>query len=410
MTTTAPTPARATVFRGLPRVFWLLFSGQLVNRLGGVVLPFLAFHLAGRGYTAGQVAAVVSAYGLGGLGGQPLGGYLADRLGRRTTLIGGLLATAGCLVLIAAAGDLTGLTAAALAMGLAGDVYRPAASALVAETTPPHLRARAFGLMHWAVNAGAAVAGAVAGVLLAHGFWLLVALDVTTGVAFAVIVAVGIPRGRDRAVPRPARNGYAVAARDRLLLLALLLLLLGLILYAQAAYALPLALAADGLPASLHGLLITLNGAIVVIFQPVFIAWLSPLPRLPVLGVSMAVVGAGLALTGLAVHPWHYVVTVVLWSIGEIGMAGFEATLVADLTPEGAHGTYQALYGWTAAVARFAGPAAGAVLLQAHALWWACAATGALCAVFAYLLMPALDRRVRACGPPAVPDGGSAAG
>ena len=180
-----------------------------------------------------------------------------------------------------------------------------------------------------------------------------------------------------------------------MLLAALAFLLLGLILYAQASYALPLALAADGLPATLYGLLITVNGAIVVIFQPLFISWLSRLPRLPVLGVSMTVVGLGLALTGVASQPWHYVVTVVLWSIGEIGMAGFEAALIADLTPDGAHGTYQALYGWTTAIARFAGPAVGAVLFQAGMLWWACAATGVLCAVFAVTLMPAVARRGR---------------
>ncbi|MFD1540895.1 MFS transporter [Nonomuraea guangzhouensis] len=387
MTITAP--ARPT----LPKVFWLLFSGQLVNRFGGVVLPFLVFYLTGRGYAAAQIAAVVSAYGLGGLGGQPLGGYLADRFGRRLTLIGGLLATATCLILIGVAGSLGWLMASALAMGLAGDVYRPAASALVAETTPPHLRAKAFGLMHWAVNVGTAAAGAIAGLLLAHGFWLLVILDVATSVAFAVIVYVGIPRSHDRAAPKPARNGYAIAARDRVLMAALVFLLIGLILYAQASYALPLALAADGLPASLYGLLITVNGAIVVIFQPLFITWLSRLPRLPVLGVSMTVVGVGLALTGVASEPWHYVATVVLWSIGEIGMAGFEAALIADLTPDGAHGTYQALYGWTTAIARFAGPAVGAVLFQAHMLWWACAATGILCALFAFTLMPAVARR-----------------
>ena len=391
MTITAP--ARPTMFQGLPKVFWLLFSGQLVNRFGGVVLPFLVFYLTGRGYAAAQIAAVISAYGLGGLGGQPLGGYLADRFGRRLTLIGGLLATATCLILIGVAGSLAWLIASALAMGLAGDVYRPAASALVAETTPPHLRPKAFGLMHWAVNVGTAAAGAIAGFLLAHGFWLLVILDVTTSVAFAVIVYVGIPHGHDKAAPKPARNGYAIAARDRVLMAALIFLLIGLILYSQASYALPLALAADGLPASFYGLLITVNGAIVVIFQPLFIAWLSRLPRLPVLGVSMTVVGVGLALTGVASRPWHYVVTVVLWSIGEIGMAGFEAALIADLTPDGAHGTYQALYGWTTAIARFAGPAVGAVLFHAHVLWWVCAATGILCALFAFTLMPVVARR-----------------
>jgi hypothetical protein len=32
-------------FRGLPRPFWVLFVGTLVNRVGGFVLVFLAIYL-----------------------------------------------------------------------------------------------------------------------------------------------------------------------------------------------------------------------------------------------------------------------------------------------------------------------------------------------------------------------------
>ncbi|KAB8184557.1 hypothetical protein [Microbispora catharanthi] len=80
---------------------------------------------------------------------------------------------------------------------------------------------------------GTAAAGAIAGLLLAHGFWLLVILDVTTSLAFAVIVAVGVPRGYDTASAKPARDGYAIPARDRVLMAALVFLLIGLILYAR---------------------------------------------------------------------------------------------------------------------------------------------------------------------------------
>jgi hypothetical protein len=39
-------------FRGLPRPFYALFGATLVNRLGGVVDPFLALYLAHRDYQA----------------------------------------------------------------------------------------------------------------------------------------------------------------------------------------------------------------------------------------------------------------------------------------------------------------------------------------------------------------------
>ena len=76
-------------FRGLPRPFWVLFAGMLVNRVGGFVLVFLAIYLTEvRGLSAAQAGAVMSVYGLGAIAGGPLGGALSDRIGRRSTLGG----------------------------------------------------------------------------------------------------------------------------------------------------------------------------------------------------------------------------------------------------------------------------------------------------------------------------------
>jgi MFS family permease len=78
--------------RGLPRPFWVLFAGTLVNRVGGFVLIFVSIYLTEvRGLTPTQAGAILSAYGLGATGGAPLGGALSDRFGRRPTLIGSLM-------------------------------------------------------------------------------------------------------------------------------------------------------------------------------------------------------------------------------------------------------------------------------------------------------------------------------
>ena len=40
---------------GLPRTFWLLWTGTLINRLGAFVVIFLAIYLTGeRGFTQSQ--------------------------------------------------------------------------------------------------------------------------------------------------------------------------------------------------------------------------------------------------------------------------------------------------------------------------------------------------------------------
>ena len=75
-------------FRGLPRPYWILFIGTLLNRTGGFVLVFLGIYLTEvRGLTAAQAGYVVATFGLGALAGAPIGGALADRLGRRPPLV-----------------------------------------------------------------------------------------------------------------------------------------------------------------------------------------------------------------------------------------------------------------------------------------------------------------------------------
>src|ERR1700737_861515 len=85
--------------RGLPQVYWHLWTGMLVNKLGAFVVPFLALYLTQeRGFSVERAGMVVSLYGLGSLCAGPLGGFLADRIGRRFTLVFGLCASAAAMM------------------------------------------------------------------------------------------------------------------------------------------------------------------------------------------------------------------------------------------------------------------------------------------------------------------------
>ena len=49
---------------GLPRPFWVLWTGMLVNRAGSFVVPFLAIYLTqARGFSAAQAGIVAALYG-----------------------------------------------------------------------------------------------------------------------------------------------------------------------------------------------------------------------------------------------------------------------------------------------------------------------------------------------------------
>ena len=133
----APVAALRATVAGLPRTFWVLWTGMLINRLGGFLLPFMALFLTRRFQLEPEGAgAMVAAYGASSLVANLVGGLLADRLGRKPTMLIGMFGGAASLVAVALAQTLPQVVVALIAMGLLNDVYRPASQALVADEVP----------------------------------------------------------------------------------------------------------------------------------------------------------------------------------------------------------------------------------------------------------------------------------
>jgi MFS family permease len=145
--------------RGLPRTFWALWWGALINRLGTFLEPFLALYLTtGRDVSVGRASSIVALIGAGSVIAQPLGGGLADRVGRRPTLVGGMVASGLAIAALALAHAVWLIALCALVVGIVGDIYRPAAQATLADVVAVEDRRRASGLVFWAINLGFSVA------------------------------------------------------------------------------------------------------------------------------------------------------------------------------------------------------------------------------------------------------------
>ncbi len=123
---------------GLSGHFWVIWSGTLINRTATFVCPFLVLYLTGSEHQSLTTAgAVVSVAGFGSLVSQPVGGFLADRYGRRWTLAGGMMGTAAAELLLGYAPSLALTFGAAALLGILLDLYRPAVQAMVADLSLP---------------------------------------------------------------------------------------------------------------------------------------------------------------------------------------------------------------------------------------------------------------------------------
>src|SRR5712691_1571857 len=139
----SPALRRARLHLGrFPRPFWALVAAETVRELGsGLFVAYWALYLTGTiGASGAQAGALLAAAGGMGLIGAPLGGLLADRLGRRPTL---MLSLAGSGVALIAYGSLSSLLAIAIFtpfFGITSDLEGPASSAAIADMVEPELR------------------------------------------------------------------------------------------------------------------------------------------------------------------------------------------------------------------------------------------------------------------------------
>jgi MFS family permease len=385
---------------GLPRPYWYLWAGMLANRLGSVVGPFLALYLStARDFSVAEVGVVLTALGFGSACSQSVGGVLADRIGRRRTMVLGLLSSAVALGLVGLSRGLLLTCLAAAVYGLVLDLYRPAMNAAVADIVPAHDRVRAFGLTFWAINLGFGVAAVLAGYLAERGFWLLFVLDAVTCVVFAGLVLRGVPESRPERTGDPGRLRDALS--DRLLLGLVVLVVLHAVVYMQSYSTLPLVIREDGLGPSGYGLAMALNGFLIVLVQPWVLQPVSRLPRGRVLLVAALVQAVGFGGHAFADTTAQHAMAVAVWTLGEVLGAGLFGALVAGLAPAHLRGRYMGVFGTSFGLAALLAPALGTATLAGPGegtLWAGAAVLMALSGVGLRLLDGRVTERERATG------------
>ena len=383
---------------GLPRAFWFLFSGTLVNRIGSFVSPFLALYLTGeRDVTVAQAGVVLSLLGLGSAIGQPVGGVLADRIGRRRTMVLGLLSSAVTLLVLGVATALVAAAAAAFAYGLCLDLFRPAVQAAVADLVPDADRPRAFALQFWAINLGFSVATPLGGFLASRGYWLLFVLDAAASALFAILILRGVPETRPVVEGPPGRLRDVLS--DRLMLALVASVVAVSVVYLQAFVTLPLVFGDDGLGPGTYGLAIGLNGVLIVLLQPLLLGVLGRRRRGPLLLAAVALQGLGFGLTAFADDVPMHLVAITVWTVGEVLQAGQLGALVAALAPVELRGRYMGAFGFSFGAAAFLAPALGEQVLARAGEGALCGGSFLVCLASGaglWLVAAAADRRARA--------------
>lgn len=341
----------------LPRPVRLLVIGTFVNKLGTFIMPYLTLVLQRELHVApGRIGLVLAAQGVGSLASILAGGLLTDRLGRRLTLMLSLFGSGALAIGMGLAGSVAVFVPLLIAFGFLADLYRPAASAIIADVLPSAQRAVGFAGLRAAVNLGFSFGVALGGLIADWNWRVLFHADGLTTILFGLMVYRLIGETRPAASPRAEGEAPATADtpwRDGVFLqLAATSLAFTMVLFSFFTV-LPLTVTVSArYPAVVYGSLLAINGVIIAAFEMSIVNALRRFRRLRVAAVGLLVTGLGFALTGFVMHWAWFLFTILVWTAGEILTGPQQTAFVADWAPESARGRYLSVYqaSWSLAV------------------------------------------------------------
>ena len=340
-----------------------------------IAYPFLPIYLhSTRGFPMSQVGLLYLLIGLARMLAPTAGGPLVDRFGRRGMLIAAPAARAVAYLVLAwfvyrEAGfwQLSGMLFVVMFIG---GFFQTASSAYVTDVAPAQARPEAFSKIRVGLNIGWMAGPAVGAFLARTPFALLFAVTGVLCLVTPVIVFFSCPEPenggaeyREGAAGGERRGLLSVLGADATFLKMLLFAFPIFLVSSQLVTTLTV-FARDhiGMTGNAVGLLYTLNGLVVILFQlrlSKAIVRVNLATRVSSGGLFYA---AGYFAMAFCTTAWHAYLAVVVFTVGE--MLTFPSLEAASsrMAPPGMVGRYMGIYGLVWGLGYSVGPFMGSLL------------------------------------------------
>jgi MFS family permease len=387
-------------YQEYPRQFWVLVLGVFIDRLGGALLfPFLTLYLT-QHFSIGmtQVGVIFGIYSISSVTGSMIGGALTDRLGRKSMLLFGLVMSALSSLLMGFINQLIYVYLVILVVGVLSEVGGPASQALVADLLPDEKRAEGFGIIRVVVNLAVTFGPILGGLLATRSYLLLFICDAVTSVITAIFVFFALREPAHmvaeelEAQPSMAQTfrGYLDVIRDSAFLWFMGASILMVLVYMQMNTTLAVFLRdVHGISAQGFGYILSLNAAMVVLFQFVITRRIAPFRPLMVMVAGTLLYALGFAMYGFFSAYGMFLLAMAIITIGEMLVSPVGSAIVARIAPEDMRGRYMAVYGFSWVIPMAFGPLlAGLVMdnFDPAYVWYLAGILGIIAAVAFYSL------------------------
>ena len=387
-------------FRGLSQEVWWLALITLINRAGTMVIPFLSLYLIKNlEFSLNEVGWIMTAFGLGSVGGSWLGGKLTDKIGYYKVMVRSLLTTGFLFIGLQYLNTFASICFGIFLVMLVADMFRPAMFVALSTYSKPENKTRSVTLIRLAINLGFSAGPAIGGLIIttiSYGglFWID---GITCILATLILIKVLHPKSTkplDIIINENPQSAY----KDKSFLIFLASMTLFGIIFLQYFSTIPLYYKdIHALTEFEIGLLLGLNGFFIFVFEMPLIKWLenSRYTKAGLMLFGAVLTTASFLVLNMTSWIGILVIGMLLMTIGEMIAFPFSNAFAMQRAKKGNQGEYMALYSISFSVAHIFGHNAGMQMVNGLGFdntWYIITLLGVLCVLLLFILKQYLKR------------------
>lgn len=374
--------------KDIPKNIWMISAATLINRMGSMVLPFLALYLTqSQHYNASSAGLIITVYGIGAFLSAPFVGRLSDKVGELVLMRLSLILSGITLFIYSYLTSFESILILTFVLSVIAEAFRPASMAFISNNIEDDQRKPAFALYRLAINLGMSIGPVLGGLLTEINFSLLFYVDGITSIIAGIFIwsikwdlnsadsnLIEINENKSEPIIKSS------AFQDRNLLLFLIGMLPVTIVFFQSMSTLPLYLV-DGLgfSKSAFGLLIAVNTVLIIILELPLNNAMKKIADWKTILVGAVLSGIGFGLLAVFSSVSGIILTIIIWTFGEMILFPSGNSLISSLAPKGRRGEYMGYYQMMFSLSFILAPLFGTFVLDAFGavpLWISCFVLG----------------------------------
>lgn len=392
-------------FSGLSRETWLLSIVMMFNRFGSMAVPFMGLYVTQSLHRSETDAGlIITLFGIGSILGSLTGGKLTDVVGFRpvqilSSIIGGLL-----FILFSTIGNFSTLCILAVIISFFSEAFRPANFTAVAHYAKQRNITRAYSLNRLATNIGWSIGISVAGIIASINYKLLFIVEGGVSILVGLSIFFLLPKVKGfikmaketrnlMAIKKPWQDAFYI----KFILITTIFITSAFLMFRVV----PVFFKEQWhINEAAIGVIIGLNGAIIALFEMIMINKIEnrrPPIFFIIVGAILFAVSYLILSIPFALHVAMAMLTVVIFTIGEMFVLPFINTVVINRSNEHNRGLYAAGYTVSWSIAQVSGPLSGFFIAKHFGynwLWFAEACILLLCAYAFNMLRKASEKPV----------------